>query len=90
MEIPGEAITMLAEESGFSKTDLRVWMYLANHIGSPTELVRKLGISQSQAYKSCNKLIHAGWIEIRAETGKRKWYRAKMSRVEDIRRLRVT
>ena len=76
-------MTLLAEERNFTKTDLRVWMYLADNICSPAELVRKLGISQSQAYKSCNKLMNAGWLEIRAETGSRKWYRAKVSNLDD-------
>ena len=78
MEISGETMALLVKDNHFSKTDLRVWMYLLDHICSPTELMRTLGISQSQAYKSCNKLIETGWIEVKAAAGNRKWYRAKL------------
>ena len=79
MEISGETMALLVKDNHFSKTDLRLWMYLLDNICSPTELMRKLGISQSQAYKSCNKLIETGWIEVKAAAGTRKWYRAKLN-----------
>lgn len=79
MEISGETMALLVKDNHFSKTDLRVWMYLLDNICSPTELMRKLGISQSQAYKSCNKLSETGWIEVKAAAGNRKWYRAKLN-----------